>query len=124
MTAFSKSSPSMCRSSMKSKSTIEWLTITPTRLATPRKAMKPKGSCMTQSAAKAPTIPYGAAASTSRGLIPLLNWKTRARINHSDRDHHHPRQILEPGFCLVVLASDLHFETWRKRFFNVLQLGH
>ena len=50
-------SPSTCFSSMKSKSTITWLTITPTRLATPRKAMKPKGDPMTHSAATAPTIP-------------------------------------------------------------------
>src|SRR5205814_7290635 len=41
--ARSSGSPFSCISSMKSNSTITWLTMTPMRLATPRNAMNPKG---------------------------------------------------------------------------------
>ena len=64
---------------MKSKSTMTWLTITPTRLATPRNAMKPNGWPMMASAANAPAMPYGIAANTISGLTALLNCRTRAR---------------------------------------------
>ena len=56
-TASFSGSPSSCFSSMKSKSTMMWLTISPTRLMTPRKAMNPKGVSMIQSAAIPPAIP-------------------------------------------------------------------
>jgi len=55
-------SPSACISSMKSNSTMTWLTITPIRLATPRKAMKPNGAPTMYSETSAPTMPYGIAA--------------------------------------------------------------
>jgi hypothetical protein len=42
---------------MKSKSTITWLTITPMRLAMPRKAMNPNEVRMIQSAMIAPATP-------------------------------------------------------------------
>ena len=55
-----------------------WLTITPTRLATPRKAMNPNGWPMMARPASAPAMPYGIAANTSSGLTAFRNWKTRA----------------------------------------------
>ena len=64
---------------MKSNSTITWLTITPTRLATPRNAMKPNGWSMISSMTSAPTMPYGMAANTTIGLTALSNWKTSAK---------------------------------------------
>ena len=64
---------------MKSKSTMTWLTMTPTRLATPRNAMNPNGWPMTARAANAPAMPYGMAANTSSGLTAFLNWSTSAR---------------------------------------------
>jgi len=42
---------------MKSKSTMTWLTITPTKLTMPRNAMNPNGEPMTPRAASAPTTP-------------------------------------------------------------------
>ena len=64
---------------MKSNSTMMWLTMTPIRLTTPRNAMNPNGVPISQSAASAPTTPYGIAAKTMSGLIACLNWKTSAR---------------------------------------------
>ena len=55
--ASSNGSPSSCFSSMKSKRTITWLTITPIKLATPKNAMNPNGVPMIHSAATAPTMP-------------------------------------------------------------------
>ena len=55
--ASSSPSPFSRASSMKSNSTITWLTITPTRLAMPRKPMNPNGEPITQSPATAPTKP-------------------------------------------------------------------
>ena len=50
-------SPRSCISSMKSKSTITWLTMTPIRLMTPRNAMKLKGASITTSATSAAAAP-------------------------------------------------------------------
>ena len=70
--------PSSCASSMKSKSTMTWLTMTPMRLAMPRNAMNPKGARTTARLASAPTTPKGMAAKTMKGLMALLNSKTSA----------------------------------------------
>ena len=77
--ASSSPSPFSRASSMKSKSTMTWLTMTPTRLTIPRKAMKPKGDPMTHSAATAPTKPYGIAPKTISGLTAFWNCTASAR---------------------------------------------
>jgi len=55
--ACSKGSPFSCISSMKSKSTMTWLTITPIKLAMPRKAINPNGVCITERAIREPITP-------------------------------------------------------------------
>src|SRR6185295_10031008 len=121
ITASSNGSPSSCFSSMKSKRTMTWLTITPIRLATPRKAMKPKGVPMIHKAATAPTTPYGAAANTSRGLTALLNWKTRAKkIPKIDA----PITIANSSVLLVVVAAHADFVAGGKRFLEGVYLWH
>ena len=76
--ACSNGSPFWCISSMKSKSTITWLTMTPIRLAIPRNAMKPNGEPITARQTSAPATPYGVAANTRSGLTAFPNCRSSA----------------------------------------------
>ena len=84
--------------------------------------MNPKGCPMTTRPAKAPVIPYGMAANTSKGFTALSKLHDQSDVNQQYRDRHDDTELLKTLLLLVVFASDLEEIARRQVLLELLDL--
>ena len=82
----SKGSPLACISSMKSKSTMTWLTMTPMRLTMPSSAMKPKLERMTHTEAMAADEAIGHRGEDDERLDGIPELEHQRQVDHEAGD--------------------------------------
>ena len=97
----------LVRSSMKSKSTMMWLTMTPIRLAMPRNAMKPNGDAHDPQRGQRADHAVRDRGEHDQRLDRVPELDHQRQEDHHDRDHHDDGQVAEALDLFLVLAADL-----------------
>src|SRR5258707_8958550 len=104
--ARSRGSPFSCSSSMKSKSTMTWLTITPMRLAT-KECHEAEGRTHDRQSDQRSHRSVRCGRKDKQGLYGILELHEQSQVDADERDQENDGQIDESIDLLCFLAGDL-----------------